>query len=108
LLVSLVVLGQELAFDDPDISGVLLESARTYRDGIGRMAGNPAHARDWAMTGERANAFARRMLNLASHRRREDLLDRWTVVGHHGRRFKLEGEFVSIEKHQAAAYWEAL
>lgn len=108
LLVSLVLLGHELAHDDSDISGVVLEAARTYRDGIGRMAGNPAHSRDWAMTGERANAFTRRMLNIASHWRREDLLNRWTVVGQHGRRFKLEGEFVSIERHQAAAYWEAL
>lgn len=108
LLVSLVLLGQELAHDDSDISGVVLEAARTYRDGIGRMAGNPDHTRDWAMTGERGNAFTRRMLNLASHKRRDDLLNHWTVVGQHGRRFKLEGEFVSIERHQAAAYWDAL
>lgn len=106
-LVSLVLLGHELAYEDADISGVLLEAMRTYRDGIARMSGHP-HTKDWAMTAERGNPFTRRMLNTASHRRRQDLLDRWTVEGHHGRRFKLEGEFAPIEPRQAQVFWDAL
>ena len=107
LLVSLALLGREMGMDDSDISGVLLESMRTYRDAVDRFAGSP-HASEYAMTSERANTWTRRMLNTASHRRREDLLNRWTVVGHEGRRFKLEGEFTSIEPAQAQAYWQAL
>ena len=107
LLVSLVLLGRELALDDSDVSGVLLETMRTYRDALERITGTWV-AREWAMTAERANPLVRRLLNAASHRRREDLLDRWTVVGHQGRRFKLEGEFAPVEPYQAQAWTAAL
>ena len=50
------------------------------------------------MTSERANPWTRRMINTASHRRREDLLNRWTVVGHEGRRFKLGTGFSDAQR----------
>ncbi|MBI4861997.1 MAG: DUF2252 family protein [Candidatus Riflebacteria bacterium] len=95
LLVSLVLLADEIDADVTDIESVLQETLKTYKEGLSffccnRMAG------EFALSGQRGNPYVRRMLKSASSRTRTQLLDRWTVSTSAGRRFRVDSALARV------------
>jgi uncharacterized protein (DUF2252 family) len=94
-LVSLVLIADEIATWVPDTGAVLREGLHAYRGGLTRFLGNPT-ASEYAISQEHASPFVRKMLREASHRRRDHLLARWTVVTSRGRIFRTHDEFTPL------------
>ena len=107
LLVSLVLLADEISADEVDIDALLSETIRSYRESVLRLSRDPA-ACNLALSMENATAFVRKMLRNASRLIRTDLLARWTVLSSHGRRFITQGDFQSIEPAHRDAFEHAL
>jgi len=106
-LVSLILLADEIATDVPDSEALLRDALRSYREGLSRFSGNSMTA-EFAMSQENAAPFVRKMLRNASHRTRQQLLDRWTVTTSAGRRFRTQEEFLPVPPELRESFEHAL